>query len=161
MDTTSSGERRLHQAWWAGSSVLSILGACASNTTDSSTNGFGDEGAVGGSCRVNADCADSAAAGDFKCVRCLATQVYCLAGVCHANCANTCQMLRTDVNPCSDGGLCAPLTDRIGYCSVEPISCASAMNCPQYRPPDSSGAVQDWTCTDHVCRYPGISYATK
>jgi hypothetical protein len=120
--------------------------------------GFGEGGATGGACSLNADCADSAAAQAFQNVRCIGRETYCLEGECHADCADSCTAIRSDVNPCPAPRLCAP---GLGICKIVPILCQSATDCPQYLPPTADGGTAAWSCEAGICAYPDFQLATR
>jgi hypothetical protein len=114
-------------------------------------------GTSGGVCAINADCVDSAAAEAIKNIRCSGLEIYCLQGECHADCADSCTAVRTDVNPCPSPRLCAPA---MGVCKIVPIRCQGDGDCPVYRPPTTDGGTGAWTCDAGICAYPGFQYET-
>jgi hypothetical protein len=118
------------------------------------------DGAVGGACQNNADCVGSPADLTSRPVRCVGKDLYCLDGLCHAECRDSCTQLRTDVNPCPAPRICVPITGLgIAFCSLTPPPCQAAADCPTYRPP-VDGSSADWTCDQGICRYPGLEPAT-
>jgi len=114
------------------------------------------------SCKVNADCADSDTAAEWAQIKCR-SEVYCLSGRCKGHCLEPCEDVRTDMNPCTDGGLCAPeYNGAEDYsCTMLPIACDTREDCPRYRPTSDAGTSDEWACVDGVCSYPGLEYATK
>lgn len=118
--------------------------------------------AVGGACILNADCANSPAAEEAKGLRCVGRELYCLDGTCHAGCAATCEVVRSDINPCPEPRLCAAAVGgSLSLCVITPVSCMTAENCPTYRPVDATGNQGAWTCVDGLCVYPGFTFATQ
>lgn len=117
-----------------------------------------DGGTTGGTCTINADCADSAAAQAIQNVRCIGAELYCLQGQCHGDCADSCTAVRTDVNPCPAPRVCAP---SMSVCKIIPIKCQTASNCPKYLPPTADGGIAAWVCEGGICAYPGFQYATQ
>lgn len=119
-----------------------------------------ESGGAGGdnSCVVNADCADSPAADEIRQIKC-ESEVYCQAGTCKGECVEMCQPVRSDVNPCAGGRLCAPYGFGGSFCSMLPVPCSSVADCPVYLPP-SEGGTSAWSCTASVCSNPGWTYAT-
>ena len=115
-------------------------------------------GCHGTECHVNSDCAPTSP------LRCGADELYCLDGQCHFGCAQECEAIRTDVNPCQEPRLCVPLlagSPSPSYCSIMPIRCSSVSSCPIYRPETDAGPDAAWSCEDDLCVYPGFSYTTK
>jgi len=124
--------------------------------------GMSFDGGMGGECTVNADCVDSPAAQAIKDVRCAGRDIYCLDAVCHAECTDTCEAIRTDINPCTAPRLCVPfLGGSTAFCSITPVKCTKVADCPAYLPPTASGDPAAWSCTDGICSYPGFEYATE
>jgi hypothetical protein len=115
-------------------------------------------GTSGGTCAVNADCADSAAAQAIQNTRCIGLEIYCLAGQCHGDCGDSCTAVRTDVDPCPAPRLCAPAKS---VCAIVPIRCQGANDCPVYLPPTADGGTAAWVCDAGICAYPGFQYATQ
>ena len=112
-------------------------------------------------CKVNADCADSEIAAEFAQTKCI-SEVYCLSGRCMGHCLESCEDVRTDMNSCTDGGLCAPENHGEFYlCTMLPIACDTREDCPRYTPTSDAGTPDEWACVDSVCSYPGLEYATK
>jgi hypothetical protein len=123
--------------------------------------GMAFDSGTGGECTVNADCVDSPAAQAIKDVRCAGRDIYCLDATCHAECTDTCEAIRTDVNPCAAPRLCVPfLGGATSFCSITPVKCSKVSDCPAYLPPTPNGDPGAWSCTDGVCAYPGFDYAT-
>ena len=114
-------------------------------------------------CAQNSDCADSAVAAEWAAVKC-GSEVYCLSGRCLGHCRELCEAVRTDVNPCGDGGLCVTLyqseQDEVAVCTMLPVACEAAEDCPSYRPETDAGGSAEWTCVDGTCAYPGFEYTT-
>ena len=122
-----------------------------------------DSDSAGDTCRVNADCVDSQAAKDVANVRCGPKDIYCLNAECHAECRQLCEVVRDDVNPCSEPRQCArhgDSDDAVSYCTIVPIPCATVDDCPAYRLVLTDGGPEEWTCEDGVCRYPEMEYPT-
>lgn len=119
-------------------------------------------GWVGGACTQNADCVGSPAAVAVSAAKCL-DEVYCLSGVCHGECTQSCVVVRSDVNPCQAPRLCVkiPAGGGLSLCKIKPVSCATAGDCPLVRLvlPDAGQA--EWSCEDGICRYPAFEYATE
>jgi hypothetical protein len=107
-------------------------------------------------CVVNADCVDSPEADRFRYVRCIGNAVVCLGGQCLGTCGKTCQPVVATVNPCEGGAFCVPASST---CSLVRIACATAGDCPVYRPSDAPASFA-WTCDDGFCAAPGVAYAT-
>jgi hypothetical protein len=123
--------------------------------------GFVDGGAVGGTCQVNTDCANSPAAAAFSKVRCAGGQIYRWQGLCHADCMSTCTIVRTDVNPCATPRICEPrLGGQESFCAMTPARCQTAAQCPSYLPSTDAGQAV-WTCDDGGCAYPGYQFPTR
>jgi hypothetical protein len=119
-------------------------------------------GWVGGACGVNADCLNSPAAKGVSAAKCL-TELFCLDGICHGDCTNTCVVVRSDTNPCLAPRLCVTFAvgGGISLCEIAPVQCSSVGDCPFVRPLLPDGGQADWTCESGVCRYPGFQYATQ
>ena len=117
----------------------------------------GSSGAM--SCERNADCAHSK---DGKGpLECSWPDVYCLDGTCHVECGKACEPGRSDVNPCEAPRLCTShVSPAQVACTLMPIACTSASNCPLYLPPTPDGGTAAWTCASGTCEYPGWAYAT-
>jgi hypothetical protein len=116
-------------------------------------------------CARNADCAHSSAADRAGTLRCgAAADVYCLAGKCEAECGNRCQPVTTDVNPCPQPQLCKPVIpgpDGLSVCTIVPIACTGAADCPVYAPVTEDGGHAQWDCVDAICKSPSVSYGTN
>ena len=114
----------------------------------------------GNSCRANADCANSEAAHAIAQVKCEFKEVYCLNDTCHGQCRSICIPVRTDVNPCDGGAVCAA-ANQYGndFCTMLPVQCSSVADCPEYLPP-MDGGISAWSCDDGVCTNPAWTYAT-
>jgi hypothetical protein len=114
-----------------------------------------------GPCMQAADCADSPAANSIKNIRCM-IEVYCLAGLCHADCMPACTTVRDDENSCDEPKLCKPsrFSSR-SFCAALPIACTSPEDCPNYRPKRSDGTQSEWTCEAGICTYPGYEYTAN
>jgi len=152
-DTVTPGE--------AGGSVDGAGG------TDGSTDGpmpkgFGDGGVgVGGSCQVNADCANSPAAAALANVRCAGGEIYCWNAECYSDCMDTCTVVRTDVNPCPTPRICEPrFGGQQSFCAMTPAKCQTAADCPVYLP-RVDGGPSSWSCEAGVCAYPGYEFPTQ
>lgn len=115
----------------------------------------------GNDCSVNSDCVDSSAAEAIAEKKC-PSEVYCIDGTCHGECRTLCEPIRTDTNPCDGSRLCAPSTAEanVGLCTMKPIVCSSAAECPVYLAA-TDGASAEWTCEAGICFYPGWMYATR
>jgi hypothetical protein len=89
-------------------------------------------------------------------------QVYCLEGRCKGGCGDFCTVLRADLNPCLEG-ICRPSSGggAFSWCTMLPIPCQTAADCPLYLPPLAGGGQASWTCEDQICRYPGFEYPTN
>ena len=115
-------------------------------------------------CSRNADCEGSDAAEELSMAKCPRRELYCREEACVGACADSCELARTDTNPCQDGAICVV---RVGkepsdtFCSMLPVACASDTDCPAYRPLLANGAQGMWTCVSGHCAYPDFSYATK
>jgi len=124
------------------------------------SNEGSDAAGAGDECKANADCVDSPAAHQLDNVRCAARDIYCLRGTCHAGCLESCTVVRTDTDPCPAPRICVPkLGGKAFYCSIAPVSCESAADCPPALPP-TSAETAEWECTKGLCEYPGFDYAT-
>lgn len=129
-------------------------------TGGTATDGGSDTAGAGNECTANADCLDSPAAHQLDNVRCTARDIYCLRGNCYAGCLNSCSVVRTDTDPCPAPKLCVPkLNGNAFYCSITPVSCTTASDCPPAFPPTSDEPAA-WQCVDGTCQYPGFDYAT-
>jgi hypothetical protein len=124
--------------------ILGLVAACSGRVVE---------------CARNSDCADSAVASQLKCPF---QQVYCLKEQCKGGCGELCTVLRPDLNPCLEG-ICkpSPLGGDFTYCTMLPIPCQTAADCPLYLPPLADGGQSSWTCEDQICRYPGFEYPTN
>lgn len=115
------------------------------------------------SCRTNAECEDSDVARSLAKIKC-PSEVYCLNGKCDGACNPSCKDVRSDLNSCGDAGLCVPLPgsgdDPSGLCSLRPIECTSADECPAFKPATAADGGK-WSCDDGICSYPGYTYATR
>jgi hypothetical protein len=113
-------------------------------------------------CTEKADCVDSPAARAISQIRCM-IEVYCLDGMCHAECREACQTVRDDENSCAPPKLCAPLSPFVdrSYCSALPIACTTSAACPKYRPKGQDGTQFEWTCEAGFCAYPGYTHAAR
>lgn len=129
---------------------------------DSLDSGMGGgEVGVGGPCGVNADCADSPAARALANVRCAGGEIYCLNGECHADCMDTCTVVRSDVNPCPSPRICTPkFGGATSFCAMTSVRCETAADCPAYLPLVDGGSGA-WSCDDGGCAYPGYEFPTK
>jgi hypothetical protein len=123
----------------------------------------GEDG-LSNTCNVNADCVDSQAAKDIEPIRCGPKDLYCLEGTCHGECRELCEVVRDDMNPCSEPRHCVrqgDSSDALSFCTIMPIPCDTADDCPAYRTVLPEGGQGEWSCDDEVCRYPGVEYATQ
>jgi hypothetical protein len=112
-------------------------------------------------CTRKAECVDSPAAVSIKHIRCM-IEVYCLEGMCHADCMTSCETVRDDENSCAEPKLCIPFPfSPRSYCSALPIACTSADACPEFRPKQADGSQSAWTCEGDICSYPGYDYAAQ
>lgn len=130
-------------------------------TTSLVANGCGTE--RDNSCAVNADCADSQAADDLRPIRCAAKEIYCLGGTCRGECRERCEVVRDDVNPCSDPRQCAHFggsEDDTYFCTMLPVSCEVREDCPRYRTILEGGSQGEWACEDGECTYPDYVHPT-
>lgn len=111
-----------------------------------------------GPCHSNADCEDSEAAKMAAELKCPFSEFYCLAGQCQFDCGDVCMIARVDVNPCVKG-ICIsrPQAPEITYCTMLPVKCDSAEDCPAYLPSQDG----TWTCEQGICRFPGFTYPTQ
>lgn len=95
--------------------------------------------------------------------RCTPKDVWCREGQCGGRCAQVCEVIQTDVNPCSqDGMVCTESRTSAGglpFCTDHEIACNTIDDCPLYHPPTSDDPNAIWSCEGNVCRYPGFSYA--
>ena len=126
--------------------------------------GGGDaDGAPASECTNNAACTDSEAAKAIAMKKCLEPEVYCLEGKCVGSCADVCVVARADFNPCQQG-LCAPspyeASAALSFCTMLPVKCATAKECPKVLPPSPDGSTGQWSCENGICRYPGFEYPT-
>lgn len=107
-------------------------------------------------CSEHHDCLEAV---DAHPERCAPKDWHCDAGVCKVFCAQPCQVVRQDFNPCDDATLLCnePASGtELSFCTGRPIECSSASDCPLFRPSQDG----DWTCdSEGVCRFPGFSYA--
>lgn len=110
------------------------------------------------SCTTHDECLDS---GDRFPERCTPQDWYCRNETCVHGCAQSCQVAREDVNPCSDEKLIcnepqgAPI--EFQHCTGRPIECSSTADCPLFKPSDEGS----WTCDSGICRFPGFQYAAE
>jgi hypothetical protein len=51
--------------------------------------------------------------------------------------------------------------DALAYCTIMPIPCDAAGDCPAYRVDVPDGSQGEWTCEAGVCHNPGVEYATR
>ena len=125
--------------------LLTLFGACSTRGTE---------------CKQNSNCTDSSVAQSP--MKCNGWEVYCLNGQCKAGCGETCVVIRADRDPCSKGICRSTLSagDPYGYCTMLPISCQTADDCPKYLPPLPDGGQASWTCENQVCMYPGFDSPT-
>ena len=133
-------------ASWALGSVGVLVLACESSPDD------------GGECVTNEDCRSSPRAEENR--RQCQQDIYCLEGTCYWECRETCVVARTDVNPCEPPRLCAKIYGSVStdtYCTMEPVLCHTAADCPLYLPTDGGS----WSCNAGQCDYPGHAYATQ
>jgi len=144
----------------AGAGGQADAGAQPGPDTGGSQQGQAFDGAVGGECDTNAECADSPAAQELENIRCAGQEVYCLDQICHAQCLDPCVVARSDINPCTPPRLCVKVVGSLAFCSIKPAPCAEATDCPDYLPPTADGGQAAWACQDGVCEYPGLEYAT-
>ena len=110
-------------------------------------------------CARNSECADSGVARSTSELKCPTREVYCLQGQCKGGCGESCTVLRTNLNPCSEG-MCTSRLE-LSYCTMLPIPCETAGDCPLYLPPLADGGQSSWTCENQICRYPGFEYPTN
>jgi hypothetical protein len=142
----------------AGGSPSSGGSVATSTPTSSAGANAGAAGSAGGECKKNADCANSPAAAQLKNLRCTGQELYCLAGVCHGECLDSCSVVRSDVNPCTAPRICVPKFGGVlSVCSITPVACTTASDCPKYLP----NANQAWTCDAGACAFPGFQYGTE
>jgi hypothetical protein len=151
--------------------LLAFAASCSSSSpANPDGGGAGASGTTGGAggagaaeCSSNAECASSEAAMAVAQKKCLDPEVYCLAGTCVGACADTCVVARADFDPCQKG-LCAPSpyegSKNLSFCTMLPVKCATADDCPKVLPPPPDGGAAAWTCESGICRYPGFEYAT-
>jgi hypothetical protein len=142
--------RELFALVFVGSSLFS---ACSGDDKESANNG-GDQ--PGSQCEVNADCAGTDAAAQAMTLKCPKSEVYCLDGECLADCATECTVVRSDVNPCSEG-TCATGPFGLEYCTMLPVKCADPSDCPRFTPSGEG----EWRCEDGVCQHDDWSYPTR
>jgi hypothetical protein len=97
--------------------------------------------------------------------RCAPKEMVCDQGTCSGSCAQACETIQADVNPCDDAQLvCNDARDLsaiaagIVHCTGVEIACSSVDQCPLFLPPAPEGSVAAWSCEAGVCRYPGFSY---
>jgi hypothetical protein len=112
------------------------------------------------SCNSNADCVNSEAAQQAG--RC-GPEFWCEHQQCRAACKQLCTTVSSDFNACSEGLVCNQSRNSDpalapSFCTRLPVPCATADDCPNYRPPTDGGQA-DWWCEANVCRYPGFDYA--
>jgi hypothetical protein len=127
-------------------SLLTLLAGCSTH---------------GSECQQNLDCTDSSVARSP--LKCRSWEVYCLDQQCKAACGDECVVIRADRNPCSTGICRSSLVagDPYGYCTMLPISCQTAEDCPKYLPPLPDGGQSSWTCENETCVYPGFVNPTN
>lgn len=111
-------------------------------------------------CKRNADCSNSAAAKSQ--IRCF-SEVSCRSGSCVNECLETCTPVTPDVNPCPAAFLCKKdqPPDR-SVCTIFPVQCMTELDCPLYTPILGGRTTPDsWSCTQGICRYPGLAYGSE
>ena len=144
------------------------LGGCAGAEDEVEPRGFDrrsdpSETAAGRPCRNNAECVGSPAEKQFVGVRC-PHETYCLNGSCYVECQSICEVVRSDLSPCGDEGLCADYGQNLFMCTRKPVLCRVPANCPAHKPvgsSDATGITGDWSCEDGACRFPGFQYQTQ
>jgi hypothetical protein len=115
-------------------------------------------------CNTNADCVDSPEAELGKTAKCKNPEVFCSNHSCSVDCAPPCVGAQRHLNPCARG-TCAPILSGRGvagenYCTMLPVPCAGAQDCPVFIPGDDDAGASAWSCLDKVCYFPGYSYPT-
>jgi len=130
-----------------GCLVFAVLVSCSN-----------DEHGTVRSCVTHDDCLGGG--GEFP-ERCAPRDWYCHEETCVRQCAQLCQVVREDVNPCSDEKLICneaqgtPIESP--HCTGRPIECSSTADCPLFRPSDAGS----WSCERGICRFPGFQYASE
>jgi hypothetical protein len=114
-------------------------------------------------CVVHDDCWNSEVGIELG--RCAPKEVVCQSGTCSATCAQTCEVIQADVNPCQDVELIcneardvSNLASGIVHCTGLEIACDSVDQCPLYLPMTPTGTQASWSCDAGFCRYPGFAY---
>ena len=97
--------------------------------------------------------------------RCAPKEMACDHGTCTGSCAQPCETIQADVNPCDDAALiCNDARDLNAsasgfvHCTGVEIPCNNVEQCPLYLPPAPAGSEAAWSCEAGVCRYPGFNY---
>jgi len=132
--------------------VFLVASACEENAAIPAQ----DAAAASTACMRNADCANSEAARALENIRCAGIEIYCMAGLCKADCMQLCEEVREDVNPCDEPRLCAKSESGLSFCTILPIKCNDKSSCPGFLP----GSSDAWLCDEGACRYPGYEFST-
>ena len=127
--------------------------------------------ACGTSCETRGDCFRSAEAQALG--QCANKLSACVEGTCRVDCATSCSVADPAVDPCGGGKVCnepvkkdedgvivlgadgKPRREQGGTCTPYRIPCASAAECPRWRPRSDA----EWTCEGSTCAFPGFEYA--
>lgn len=132
---------------YVGCLVFAVLASCSKEDPG---------GAV--SCATHEDCLSAV---EDPPERCAPRDWYCRNEACEVSCAQTCQVVREDVNPCSDEKLICnepqgtPI--ELPHCTGRPIECSSTADCPLFKPSDTGS----WICDSGICKFPGFQYASE
>lgn len=130
-----------------GCLLFAVLASCSKDEHGGAT-----------SCATHEDCLSVVE--DYP-ERCAPRDWYCRNETCEVSCAQTCQVVREDVNPCAEEHLICNEAQgtpiELPYCTGRPIECSSTDDCPLFKPSDAGS----WTCDSGICRFPGFQYASE
>jgi hypothetical protein len=112
-------------------------------------------------CETADDCWSAPEAKELD--RCAPAEAACLGGSCRLACAQTCEVVDPQVNPCHDPKLICNQAKNgaidLPFCAGSPIACTSADDCPVGLPEGAADDATQWDCDAGVCRFPGFVYA--